>query len=187
MGSFDSQKDKRDIFILKKFLHPTNPNLPYQLEGLFYHTEHKCLHEIEVFSADPNIPKWDSQKFKYMDDYYEAQEIKLDEVPFQMTSPITQQYKDSGMAAFGNMLVSKNVDENKMIGASAFYEFLKKSKEFKPEESKQALSLAQALLEKIGMQIIDVDCDQLKSMEISQELKKLVIDLSDTSKQKCSA
>lgn len=154
------------------------------MEGLFYHTEYKCLREIEVFSADPNNPKWDSQKFKYMDDYYEAQEIKLDETPFEVTSPITNDYK--GMAEFGKMLVNKNIDENKMIGATAFYEFLKKSLDFKPEEKKQAESLVQGLLEKIGMQIVNVDCDQLKLTGISPDLLKLVIGKSDTSKQKCS-
>ena len=156
------------------------------MEGLFYYPKGDCLHEVEVFSADPNTPKWDSQKFKYMDDYYEYQKIKLDELPWKMNSTEVTKFEETSMSDFAQIIVDQNIDENKVLDASVFYYLLGKSLDTKAVDTKQALAIVQRLMEKVGMQFVDLDCGKLKELQVDKYLLELVIGQSDTSNQECS-
>lgn len=148
LSDFNNQISNIDLFILKRFTNPTNQNSAYQLEGKRYCSDTDLLKDVEVFSANPNHPKWDSQKFQYFDAFYEGKELKPVEGNFEITEKNIKDYQDLSIEKYAEVLINKSTVENRLLEASAFYLLLDKA------TKDENIASVRQVMERVGKQFI---------------------------------
>jgi hypothetical protein len=126
----DSQTSPNDVikFLLKKFSNPKNNNAAYQLEGYRYCQVRDKLVESEVYSADPNYPKWETYKFKYMDAFYEGKILEPVGI-FEISDTDRERYTKMNLEDFAMEIINQSQVENKLISSSAFIFLLEKAQQ----------------------------------------------------------
>jgi hypothetical protein len=154
--------DRPSLFIVKKLTRMYNA---FQLVGTNYCLRQDCpsgLREIEMYSADPNHARWESNKFELMTAFYQVTHIKADVYNFDET----EENERLDFQKYGRKLIQVVHREKKLIGKFAFLRLLSKMDD---------VDELRLVVNRIGGFVVGVEEKDIMELEINPEAKQYLL------------